>query len=1026
MRKIDHMSVPAKISELVDRFQQNASEYRSATYNETQAKNDFIDPFFEALGWDIRNKKRSSEAYREVIYEYSVKMGDTYKAPDYCFRIGKDPQFFVEAKKPSVNIAQNTKPAFQLRRYGWSASLPVSILTDFEELAVYDCRIQPNVKDNPIVARILYFKYTEYVDKWEEIASLFSREAVLGGSLNQFITSQKIDKGNLTVDAAFLNEIEDWRNILANNIVFYNPEISDRDLNFAVQITINRLIFLRICEDRGTEPYGRLEDLQKEGNVYAHLAHIFQEADDRYNSGLFHFKAERDRRDFDNFTLALTIGNIPLKSIIKNLYYPSPYEFSVIPIEIIGQVYEQFLGKIITLNSSGITVEEKPEVRKAGGVYYTPTYIVDYIVKNTVGKLLAGKTAKQAAKLKILDPSCGSGSFLIGVYQYLLEWYRNYYQEYQLKNPNRKVPIYESMTGWQLTSTEKKKILLDNVFGVDIDAQAVEVSKLSLLLKVLEGESQESVTNQLRLFKERALPDLDNNIKCGNSLIESDFYDKVQMSLLSENEVYRINVFDWDQEFSEIMRSGGFDAIIGNPPYVRIQTLKEWAARETEFYKQTYFAASKGNYDICVVFLEKGLKLLNTTGKLGYILPHKFFNAQYGEPIRNIISAGKNLSEIVHFGDQQVFSGPTTYTCLIFLDKSTSDFCKFTKVSKISEWISQQINKDSYDIPTSIATTDIKAEQWNFLSSKTSQIFTKLDAASVKLGNLASIFVGLQTSADKIYILEEIASLSQNMIKVRDVNGIEWEIEQQVLKPFLSKYTVSTFDSPKSHHWLLFPYKLEDGKAILISQDEMASVYPRAWEYLQNNSQYLRQRNSYKVDNEKWYGYIYRKNLTLFEAPKLIVQVISLFGRYAYDGSGIYFTGGGNGPYYGVRWNSLDNPHSLHYLQGLLSSRLLDFYLYQVSSPFRGGYWSYGKRFIEQLPIRLINFDIKSDKNKHDHMVFLVEQIMSLHNKLKVINSPNGKKMIQKQIEVTDRQIDQLVYQLYEITDEEILIIENI
>jgi len=248
---------------------------------------------------------------------------------------------------------------------------------------------------------------------------------------------------------------------------------------------------------------------------------------------------------------------------------------------------------------------------------------------------------------------------LIGVYQYLLEWYRDYY----LKHPTRNSPIYESISGWHLTTTEKKKILLDNIFGVDIDAQAVEVTKLSLLLRVLEGESQESVTNQLRLFKERALPDLDNNIKCGNSLIGSDFYDKVQMSLLREDEVYRINVFDWQQEFSSIMKLGGFDAVIGNPPYIRIQTLKEWAARETEFYKQTYLAASKGNYDICVVFLEKGLNLLNKTGKLGYILPHKFFNAQYGEPIRKIISAGKHLSEVVHFGDQQVFAGATTYTC---------------------------------------------------------------------------------------------------------------------------------------------------------------------------------------------------------------------------------------------------------------------------------------------------------------------------------------------------------------------------
>lgn len=1015
------MSVPAKISELVQRFQQNETEYRSISYNETQTKNDFINPFFEALGWDIRNEKRSSEAYREVIYEYSVKIGDTHKAPDYCFRIGKSPQFFVEAKKPSVNIAQNTKPAFQLRRYGWSASLPVSILTDFEEFAVYDCRIQPNVKDLPTVARILYFKYTDYIDKWDEIAALFSRDAVLAGSLNQFITLQTIHKGNQTVDAAFLNEIENWRNILAANLVFYNPKITSRDLNFAVQITINRLIFLRICEDRGTENYGRLEELQQSSNVYERLCQIFREADDRYNSGLFHFKSERNRPDFDNFTLTLIIGDLPLKNIIKNLYYPSPYEFSVIPIEIIGQVYEQFLGKIITLSTLGVTVEDKPEVRKAGGVYYTPVYIVDYIVKNTVGKLLEGKTAKQAAKLKILDPSCGSGSFLIGVYQYLLEWYRDYY----LKNPTRNSPIYESISGWQLTTTEKKKILLDNIFGVDIDAQAVEVTKLSLLLRVLEGESQESVTNQLRLFKERALPDLDNNIKCGNSLIDSGFYDKVQMSLLGEDEVYRINVFDWQNEFPSIMKLGGFDAVIGNPPYIRIQTLKEWAARETEFYKQTYLAASKGNYDICVVFLEKGLSLLNKTGKLGYILPHKFFNAQYGEPIRKIISTGKHLSEVVHFGDQQVFTGPTTYTCLIFLDKSLVDFCQFTKINNIKIWISTQLANESHEIKSQISAENIGSRQWNFLPLRSNEIFAKLNSISTKLGALSSIFVGLQTSADKIYILGEIKSRLNDLVTVRDRNGNVWEIEQQILKPFLNKYTVSSFDKPISKHWLLFPYKLATGKAILIPQDEMVSMYPRAWEYLQSNHEYLRHRNSRKADHEKWYGYIYRKNLTLFETPKLIVQVISLFGRYAYDSSGLYFTGGGNGPYYGVRWNSPDNLHSLYYLQGLLSSRLLDFYLYQVSSPFRGGYWSYGKRFIEQLPIRLIDFEVKNDRENYDHMVSLVEQITSLHNKLKLVKSPNEKNMIEKQIAVIDRQIDRLVYQLYELTDQEIAIVER-
>lgn len=1011
------MSVPDKISELVERFQQNESEYRSTTYNETQAKNDFIDPFFEALGWDIRNKKRSSEAYREVIYEYSVKIGDTHKAPDYCFRIGKDPKFFVEAKKPSVNIAQNTKPAFQLRRYGWSASLPVSILTDFEELAVYDCRIQPNVKDNPIVARILYFKYTEYIDKWDEIVALFSREAVLAGSLNQFIRSQKIEKGNLTVDAAFLNEIEHWRNILANNIVFYNLEISDRDLNFAVQITINRIIFLRICEDRGTEPYGRLEDLQKGSNVYDHLCQIFREADDRYNSGLFHFKAERDRHDFDNFTLSLTIGDIPLKSIITNLYYPSPYEFSVIPIEIIGQVYEQFLGKIITLSSVGVTVEDKPEVRKAGGVYYTPTYIVDYIVKNTVGKLLAGKTAKQAAKLKILDPSCGSGSFLIGVYQYLLEWYRDYYQEYQLKNPDRKVPIYESMSGWQLTSTEKKKILLDNIFGVDIDSQAVEVSKLSLLLKVLEGESQESVTNQLRLFKERALPDLDNNIKCGNSLIASNFYENVQMSLLSEDEVYRINVFDWDQEFSETMRSGGFDAVIGNPPYIRIQTLKEWASRETEFYKQTYLSASKGNYDICVVFLEKGLKLLNRTGKLGYILPHKFFNAQYGEPIRNIISKGKNLAEIVHFGDQQVFTGPTTYTCLIFLDKVAGVECQVKRVTNISQWC-----KSGEAIEGKIDLKNITDKNWNFTIGNSSSLFERLDMMPVKTKDIVDrISQGIRTSANTIYVLDLICK-NENLITVysRKLDK-RFEIESELVSLFLKGREIKQYRTNHSKQVVIIPYSLDKGKASFVTEKKMELLFPKTLEYLLKNKEYLLSRENGKKDNSNWYGYIYPKNIELMKSPKILVPDIADRASFAMDEIGKYaFTSG-----YGITFKNTIKESS-KYILGLLNSKVLNFYLRNVSTQLRGGFFRYFTQFIEQLPIRLINFDVKSDRDKHDRMVSLVEQIMSLHNKLKAVNSPNEKKIIQKQIEVTDRQIDQLVYQLYELTDAEIAIVENI
>jgi type I restriction-modification system DNA methylase subunit len=204
-----------------------------------------------------------------------------------------------------------------------------------------------------------------------------------------------------------------------------------------------------------------------------------------------------------------------------------------------------------------------------------------------VGKLCEGKTPRQISSLRILDPACGSGSFLLGAYQYLLNYHRDWYQ----KDDPRKHPqeIYQGYGGqWYLTTREKKRILLNNVYGVDIDPQAVEVTKLSLLLKVLEGENQDSLERQIKLFKERALPDLGSNIKCGNSLIGPDFYQDKQMNLLDSDEAYRINAFDWEKEFREIMKHGGFDAVIGNPPYIRIQTMKEWAPTEVELYKQNY------------------------------------------------------------------------------------------------------------------------------------------------------------------------------------------------------------------------------------------------------------------------------------------------------------------------------------------------------------------------------------------------------------------------------------------------------
>jgi hypothetical protein len=359
----------------------------------------------------------------------------------------------------------------------------------------------------------------------------------------------------------------------------------------------------------------------------------------------------------------------------------------VLPADILGQVYEQFLGKVIRLTEGHqARIEDKPEVKKAGGVYYTPTYIVDYIVTNTVGKLLENKTPKQAAKLRILDPACGSGSFLIGAYQCLLDWHRDWYSDNDPKKwaTGKNPAIYQGPGGeWKLTTTERKRVLLQNIFGVDIDAQAVEVTKLSLLLKVLEGESEQTLATQLRFYHERALPDLGRNIKCGNSLIGPDFYDQSEMLFLDEEERYRINVFDWNAEFSEIIKAGGFDAVIGNPPWGALLT-----EPELEYLRRKNREIIVRMIDSFMYFVNETSRKLRDRGCFGMILPDVVLYQIDNQKLREYLIDSFAIRRVLNMGD--VFHKVTRPASILVFERTSArdgtievaDLSKFAKPDK--------------------------------------------------------------------------------------------------------------------------------------------------------------------------------------------------------------------------------------------------------------------------------------------------------------------------------------------------------
>jgi len=529
-----------------------------------------------------------------------------------------------------------------------------------------------------------------------------------------------------------------------------------------------------------------------------------------------------------------------------------------------------------------------------------------------------------------------------------------------------------------------------------------------LLLKVLEGESTETLQIALPTFQERALPNLDNNIKCGNSLIGPDYF--TNQLLPDADELRRVNPFDWEREFPEVMKAGGFDCIVGNPPYIRIQTMKEWAPLEVEIYKELYAAAGSGNYDIYVVFVEKALSLLNKRGRMGFILPHKFFNAQYGESLRSLLARGKHLSHVVHFGDQQVFDGASTYTCLMFLDRAGSDECQIVKVDDLAAWRAAQtfeVSKDLEGLSRAIPAANITAAEWNFAVGKSAALFERLSKMPVKLGDVTTrMYQGPITSADTVYLFKDFRTGKKTTEALsKELN--EWvKVESHILKPVVRSGDIHRYNA-EATALVLFPYEVRDGVAQLFTLAEMQHHHPLAWEYLNRNKKLLESREKDKFKDAQWYRFGRTQNLGMWEQSKLMLPYMTTELAAYFDKSDNYYfinvtTGG-----YGI--TSDESSGSLAYLCGLVNSRLLDFYFKQVSTTFHGGYFAANKQYIEQLPIRPINFSDPADVAHHDRMVALVEQMLELHKRLSAAASEHDRALYQRQIEATDRETDKLV-----------------
>ena len=642
-----------KIAKLVETFHAGRDKFLSPDYSEAQVRLDFIDKFWTALGWDVNHEHQTNPYEQEVKVEKGVPISGRGRRADYAFLAPnfRDVRFFVEAKRPGPNI-DNPDDYFQLIRYGWNSHAQLSVLTSFENFRVLDCRYRPDI-DSALLHSVtdLSFHYLQYADAeiFARLFYLFSRQAVAAGSLERYVQSLPKPAGRAVqrglfpsgrlqpVDESFLQDLDDFRSDLAKSFKRCNPRLDSEELTETTQRTLDRLVFMRFLEDKLIESDPIVEGLGTQGSVWEDFIAASRRLDRLYNGIIFKNSALLDSSRF-------RIDSDVFEAIREKLaHVNSPYDFAYIPIHILGSIYERFLGKVIVATDRMARVEPKPEARKAGGVYYTPQYVVRYIIENTIGNLIAEKSPEEIAQMRFADIACGSGSFLLGIYDALLRRHVAFYNARGNRGRARAAGCVEADDGTlHLSLRQKRTILLNNVYGVDIDFQAAEVAQLSLYLKLLEEETTASARHYQLEFGESLLPSLQQNIASGNSLIDWDILDG---NLFGAEEERRLKPLDFRAVFPRVFSQGGFDAIVGNPPYVQL-SMEQFRDESTNKYLKNTYGLSGGRLNTFAFFLERARQLTRDSGRIGYIVPNTITSQEYYEALRKRLVYGTDINVI--------------------------------------------------------------------------------------------------------------------------------------------------------------------------------------------------------------------------------------------------------------------------------------------------------------------------------------------------------------------------------------------
>ena len=917
-----------RLSLLVSRFKDAKANGQLRNSSEATIRA-WIDELLSVFGWDVQNT-------HQVLTEHTLGkeereklhgIGSTNTRPDYTLVNGNVMLAFLDAKSLAVNIEKDKDIAFQIRSYGWSIGAPFSVVTNFEQLAIYDCSAMPYVTDEAHYSRRCFLNVNDFEENFETLDMFLSRTNIISGNV-KFVPQ----KGN-ALDEKFSAMLGNVRKSIAKSILLNNPIDSIETLSFYVQTIINRILFIRVCEARGLEEDGLLSKFADNDFWRLFCESSYADFYERYDGPMFKRIPPIQ---------ALKINNEPLVSFIRGLYYPSPYRFDVIPLKTLGDMYDLFLSYHLVMRNGEIYDELKHEFKKSNGAVTTPESLVKQVIKVTLPlSTIDNMSVSQILDLKIADIACGSGVFLVGAYDYLVETIERKLSSGQYADES----YYANIEGKKVLSVVGRKEIINNcIYGVDINPEAVEVAKLSLSLKLIDNYSP-MIFDHVGLLGAQILKGVGTNIKCGNSLVGADI--ELVCPSISEHveELQATNAFDWKSSFPEVFSKGGFDFILGNPPYVEVKNYNVSLPCMASSIKTVFCPSRNGKIDLAIPFIEQGIKLLNDNGRLGYIIQKRFFKDQYGKGIRQLLTQEGHylLNGVYDYEETDLFAGRTTYVAILVCDRCTknNDYV----------WYANSQRSDNDQLLPSGSLSDTP---WNFENAQLNALRMRLTNDLGTLSDICNVKVGVQVLWNDAYQIKA-DKVEGGLIFGHSTVEDNLVIEYNACKPLLCNEQFAPLTKREYTTFALFPYSVtDDGEVRELSFDEFSGLYPKAGQYLErhkklicDNVEVLPSKNKNYNTTEHWHlytrannhGAIYQKICVPMTAQYTQAAVVLDTHIYC-DNANMFF----------IQIPDVDETR-LYALSAIINSTIFNTLARSIANPQRGGYFKFNKQFLDPVPV---------------------------------------------------------------------------